>query len=781
MVRVVSCRFLRLSCSEDDHPLFRRYYARSNRERGVKLLRCFPHCCPEHVQRCYCGSSIHVQVTFASELPPAVQANLVVCARFEPSRVVPLWPTNLAATQGYEGDEDLNLDHERKIQPGELVSLPESVLYAKTRQTKQSMWVRADREGASKQTTKNATLYVLNNHRFPKWLYSYDSSVTRTQREMTHHLVVYVCQITGSRSQLGEIDATVLARHESPAFSLISYRRSGNNASDAGCDLPAVEVSSGNQFAAVEVDTPSPSEDMETDSYDKTLPAAQLRHIDTKHSPQPQWRLQTEEKPSSLQQEKTVEADEFLWQQEAEAREPGFREKAQHLLILWRFLQHVSLRDLHVSPSSVETYIHPYWLRAAAALRGPPVHLAAQLESVVASFLSNLFENESARATSPYTDRNQATIRASGRLFLSALASRSIQNLFRQACQLQSGAMDRDCLRKRFVSLAVGLYNSLNDMLGACGQPQSLATLMDDILSVIYGRTSFSVLRDEVSSLLLARETPSSLFHELNEAFRVFTAQAHESSMALMGQQRQTNQLWTDNKTLHNAWGYRWLLDPGSVHLIALDSFTKRDARQDASLVAVAQLVREFGCVDITVNRGESICMSLQAALALDGVVTAPMELVLDGRMRRFRVLPSGTSSVVATAGGWSVGDYEASLSEDGYCLSVHFFAFVEENPRISRSAGRESLETKIRRVTISLVLEQPAQQPAQQEVEGSKALDSFIIVHGTVYGSIFSRSDGLGRVRPKLGAMSSGDRSAVWNELKWAPLFEVQAGYVAL
>ncbi|KAL4159229.1 hypothetical protein PRNP1_004995 [Phytophthora ramorum] len=39
MVRVVSCRFMRISCSEDDHPLFRRYYARSNRERGVKVSR----------------------------------------------------------------------------------------------------------------------------------------------------------------------------------------------------------------------------------------------------------------------------------------------------------------------------------------------------------------------------------------------------------------------------------------------------------------------------------------------------------------------------------------------------------------------------------------------------------------------------------------------------------------------------------------------------------------------------------------------------------------------
>ncbi|KAG6592497.1 uncharacterized protein IUM83_12387 [Phytophthora cinnamomi] len=67
MVRVESCRFLRLGCSAEVHPLFRREYIRSNRERGVKLLRCFPHCCPEHVKRSYCGCSVHVLVTFSTD------------------------------------------------------------------------------------------------------------------------------------------------------------------------------------------------------------------------------------------------------------------------------------------------------------------------------------------------------------------------------------------------------------------------------------------------------------------------------------------------------------------------------------------------------------------------------------------------------------------------------------------------------------------------------------------------------------------------------------------
>ncbi|KAE8997099.1 hypothetical protein PR001_g19678 [Phytophthora rubi] len=119
MARVVSCRFLRLGCSEDEHPLFRREYARSNREKGVKaqlqglslavcLLRCFPHCCPEHVKRSYCGCSVHLLVTFSADVTAALD-QVAVVTRFEPSQVAPLWPASLAGLfrdVGAAGDDD---------------------------------------------------------------------------------------------------------------------------------------------------------------------------------------------------------------------------------------------------------------------------------------------------------------------------------------------------------------------------------------------------------------------------------------------------------------------------------------------------------------------------------------------------------------------------------------------------------------------------------------------------------------------------------------------------
>ncbi|KAG6590792.1 uncharacterized protein IUM83_19557 [Phytophthora cinnamomi] len=375
MVRVVACRFMRISCSEDDHPLFRRYYARSNRERGIKLLRCFPHCCPEHVQRCYCGTSIHVLVTFESDPPPAAQGEA-------------------ADAPGREVQDDTN---ERKLRPGEVVSLPESLLPSGNRKTKPATWIRADREGEAKQNTQNATLYVLNNHRFPKWLYSYDSSVTRTQREMTHHLVVYVCQVTGTRSQHGEIDAVVLARQESPGFSLISYRRSGNNASDAGCDLPAIEGASGSTFDAVDDDMSdmisSTMNDMEIDSGSSELYETKPPH--STHQPQYQvfstqpkqeemrqrvfsggflgsYRHQHEAAANPIRQvlPGPSSQDRYVWQVGSSARTCGFLDKGQHLLILWRFIQRLSLRDLGFDADAVHKEARTFWLRAAAAQCG---------------------------------------------------------------------------------------------------------------------------------------------------------------------------------------------------------------------------------------------------------------------------------------------------------------------------------------------------------------------------------------------------------------------------
>eukprot|EP00644_Phytophthora_capsici_P007978 jgi/Phyca11/575708/estExt2_Genewise1.C_PHYCAscaffold_770171 len=533
MVRVTACRFLRISCSEDDHPLFRRYYARSNRERGVKLLRCFPHCCPEHVQRCYCGSSIHVLVTFAEELPAAVRGRLVVCARFEPSRVVPLWPANLVDVQRCQED-DKDDNNERKLRPGEVVSIPSNLLPSGDRKAKQMAWIRGDREGESKQTTKNAVLYVLNNHRFPKWAYSYDSSVTRTQREMTHHLVVYVMQLTGSRSQPGHVGAAVLARCESPGFSLISYRRSGINAHDAGCDLPAFDAANESNFTALPDDltqemlTTANGMEIDSPARQKLFPFENKRSNAQRALPTDslQPKQQPEDAKDAISRGLHLDSYEWTdrsdsvednssWQRGPTARACGFREKGQHVLILWRILRSVSLRDLGFGPDVVDEHVRPHWLHAASVLRAVDSAESGRIEHVMLSFLSGLFssafvaQQDRMPAAPVLPDRLRCVLRVTAHLFLRLFSLRSVQQLVRSACS----AADETHVQEGFVLLVSHVYDTFSDVLrkisretrpAAFGnQEPSVGQLVDEVLSIAYTWPHFAEAKGELSALLL--------------------------------------------------------------------------------------------------------------------------------------------------------------------------------------------------------------------------------------------------------------------------------------
>ncbi|EGZ23371.1 hypothetical protein PHYSODRAFT_295801 [Phytophthora sojae] len=490
--------------------------------------------------------------------------------------------------------------------------------------------------------------------------------------------------------------------------------------------------------------------------------------------------------------------DEYLWQKETGLREPAFREKAQHLLILWRFIQRVSLSDLELSADTAESHIHAHWLRAAAALRAPSLSFSADLERVVASFLGNLFDGRTTQQPDASTQltRDQATVRAMVHLFLRALSSRTVQRLFREACQVGDGASNKQWLQERFVSLVLDLYDILGVVLRevtasaglnvAGGQSNPVPALVDNVLSLIYGRTHFSVLRDEVSALLLDRQPPNALSDALNHAFHVFAAQAKETMLVLRQQQDPRPERWGgmgNGSPTQSLWNSRWLLDPGSVRCNSLENETKRDARETLDLVALAQLIREFGCIDITVERGK---MSLRTALSFDGAMAmAPMELALDGRLHGFRVLPSGISTVIATAGGWSIGDYLTMPSDDGRYLNLRFFAFKEETkgsntpsnntPESMWTSPTKSPGTMVRRISLSLVLEQDL--GADEPMDGGYPKDVFVVLHGTVCGSTYTRpSSGV-----ELCRMSSADRSVVWNVLKWTPTVEVQAGYVAI
>ncbi|KAG6943599.1 hypothetical protein JG687_00018354, partial [Phytophthora cactorum] len=120
----------------------------SNQGRGVKLLRCFPHCCPGHIERNYCGCSIHLLVTFSDDVSSAELDELLVCTRFEPSHAASLLASSLVSLirdAGAVGDEDKpRHENDRSLQIGESVTLSGNLFTEQANED--SVWLRAQRE-----------------------------------------------------------------------------------------------------------------------------------------------------------------------------------------------------------------------------------------------------------------------------------------------------------------------------------------------------------------------------------------------------------------------------------------------------------------------------------------------------------------------------------------------------------------------------------------------------------------------------------------------------------
>lgn len=76
---------------------------------------------------------------------------LLVCARFEPTRLTPLWPAGLVDVArrigATEDDGDSKQEGKCKLDIGERVKLPQSLLTTAERATDSGeVWVRAERE-----------------------------------------------------------------------------------------------------------------------------------------------------------------------------------------------------------------------------------------------------------------------------------------------------------------------------------------------------------------------------------------------------------------------------------------------------------------------------------------------------------------------------------------------------------------------------------------------------------------------------------------------------------
>ncbi|TMW58875.1 hypothetical protein Poli38472_007020 [Pythium oligandrum] len=184
----VSGAWVHQNCHHEQ--IFRSEYRRSNHRQGVKILRCFPHCCPTHVERSYCGSPLHLAVGVDSSLSHVDVRRLSVIARFEFDQC----DDGLSAGVQYSMRDLLDQNHP---------STP---------------WFHGVLLSSSDASTR---IFRINDEPSTKWFYHWESGATKSQRFTKHVLCAYV--LLGQ-----EVNDTVevLGVVRSPAFTLVSHRRS---------------------------------------------------------------------------------------------------------------------------------------------------------------------------------------------------------------------------------------------------------------------------------------------------------------------------------------------------------------------------------------------------------------------------------------------------------------------------------------------------------------------------------------------------------------------------
>ncbi|KDO15989.1 hypothetical protein SPRG_18473, partial [Saprolegnia parasitica CBS 223.65] len=181
----VSFRMGDCKCA-DRASLFEHKYLRTHRAGSVKLVRCFPHCCPEHTYANFCTTSLDVVVSNATLAIDADMAYL----RFQPST-------------------------DRVLAVGDVLDEATVVHSTRSQANIKGDWIASD----SRQLDASTMTYRFNHHNLLGWHYGWVGTSTKAHRTATHRVVAYILR------RLSPQSLRVVGVHRSPPFIIMSYRR----------------------------------------------------------------------------------------------------------------------------------------------------------------------------------------------------------------------------------------------------------------------------------------------------------------------------------------------------------------------------------------------------------------------------------------------------------------------------------------------------------------------------------------------------------------------------
>ncbi|KAG6595785.1 uncharacterized protein IUM83_18219 [Phytophthora cinnamomi] len=602
----VACHFERRGCRHS--ALFLGEYKRTNRTKKTKILRCFPHCCPEHLNRSYCGSSLCVRVQLVSpaqqqqaDTPPTVStanpSSLLVYAHFEEAQ------TNFLALNATIDYDDV-------------------VSSIQTEQTPKGTWIEGavvrDAAGAD-----HSSLFQINPG--ARWYYEWESAATKAQRFTKHALRVYVFQRVQSQLR-------VVGLVSSSEFMVVSYRRAPSEVRAEREALEALRAAVGTQHSV--------NADVET------------------HSANTHDSVAIEHRPpaSRVQQVAEVQA-EALWQDRKlwECRHPDVMTSSKQLAILYYFLRYMNASSFQPFLEQLSLLFRDqtagYRSVAGKVLgesddekdvqpqAGPPLSWAFLEPLARASRDGGRLDDEVASAEgAPGPLKRLVGICGNLAAWL-ALDSANLDLYQRFLRSYSAALLDKRRLRVGYVEAVTLMCKLVDRFIGwsedlSASSSTSLSLLCEEITTVVFKYDHLKPLRSVVLNVL----SSSTMFgmHEFVAQLRAqfLLQQANLTpSRNNLAQRDESQASMFDGSWVFN--GHRSLLTP-----------IRGSSATNVSIGCLLTFMREMA-------RGKT---RMAAPSNPSG-----MTLVLDSRQRIFSHFPSGLSSSIPL-GAHSYGDYRGKL-----------------------------------------------------------------------------------------------------------------------
>ncbi|KUF89117.1 hypothetical protein AM588_10003021 [Phytophthora nicotianae] len=691
-LRVAAGSFFRLECAHEQ--LFHSEYKRSNRTKGLKILRCFPHCCPEHIDRSYCGSSLSVRVQLA-ERPAGTAPH-----EPPPSEV-------LAVFARFEAVNDVSL------RPGECVEVDKIQQGVQTESNLDGQWIAGvlDRpsglvvtiRGSEAESDEEKPLvFHLNSKAFPRWYYDWESGANKAQRLMKHTLKAYVMErvavdmddnftTISSREAFTQL-YRVLHVVSSPEFTVISYRRAPLDQLQAAQAHAAAQLAKGQTLQQVkgeplglQVGGASPStlramgmsnQMLQQSVYSPAHNASVMPIVGEHGVINTAWSGRV----SSRRGDSYDDDDDAKRQRRIPSTRPSGQEMI-HPLEDKLFWEHVNAPAVAVSKNMALVFAFVRW--APVRLYAPFV--GELVDSIKLKMLTVTTSTSNAKKANKMDcfsrlllqhARIEENLRAAG----GAILPLELETLLRMASQtvlwLFSGetlgwvreffclnaalVLDKKAIRSCFIQFLHELEKRLNTEVVAASILRSLSNVAEQVIAAVYSHECFHSRRPLVRHILSGQSFAG---------WNMFVAQMRETYISTMSSASPSQSIernatfkmtFPPRNAVERSWNGQWVLDMDDVQwdVNEVSSSPGRNINADprvpdVSLFSLVELMSQVVRFELAIDI-ESRSVRVRAPQSLAGRLDC-MHLVLDGKARVFRMFPNGISSY---AGEGSQGDY---------------------------------------------------------------------------------------------------------------------------